>query len=142
MLAGLLGGLCSATCCVLPGKTAAVDSEAIYKHLLTDIPAQLFHNPSLAFEFVQFCKENSRLFTETSSIFRQSFPNLFKVQLAGAAEDRACCTFLSEPQNLVFAFQCTLEPFASLHGSARESVGKKDCWKSRYLKREEGSACD
>ncbi|NXE79613.1 AP5Z1 protein, partial [Cochlearius cochlearius] len=59
-------------------KMAAVDSDAIYKHLLTDIPAQLFHNPSLAFEFVQFCKDNSQLFTETSSIFRQSFPNLFK----------------------------------------------------------------
>ncbi|NXW98387.1 AP5Z1 protein, partial [Larus smithsonianus] len=60
------------------GKMAAVDSDAIYKHLLTDIPAQLFHNPSLAFEFVQFCKDNTQLFTETSSIFRQSFPNLFK----------------------------------------------------------------
>ncbi|NXI59306.1 AP5Z1 protein, partial [Chloroceryle aenea] len=60
------------------GRTAAVDSSAIYKHLLTDIPAQLFHNPSLAFEFVQFCKDNSQLFAEASSIFRQSFPNLFK----------------------------------------------------------------
>ncbi|XP_061848738.1 AP-5 complex subunit zeta-1 isoform X3 [Colius striatus] len=59
-------------------KVAAVDSDAIYKHLFTDIPAQLFHNPSLAFEFIQFCKDNSQLFTETSSIFRQSFPNLFK----------------------------------------------------------------
>ncbi|XP_021146074.2 AP-5 complex subunit zeta-1 isoform X2 [Columba livia] len=59
-------------------KTATVDSEAIYKHLFTDIPARLFHNPSLAFEFVQFCKENRRLFTEASGIFRQSFPNLFK----------------------------------------------------------------
>ncbi|NXH89614.1 AP5Z1 protein, partial [Edolisoma coerulescens] len=58
-------------------KLEAVDS-AIYKHLFTDIPAQLFHNPSLAFEFVQFCKENSQLFTDSSSIFRQSFPNLFK----------------------------------------------------------------
>ncbi|XP_010162468.1 AP-5 complex subunit zeta-1 [Antrostomus carolinensis] len=60
------------------GKMAAVNSDAIYKHLLTDIPAQLFHNPSLAFEFVQFCKDNSQLFTETPSIFRESFPNLFK----------------------------------------------------------------
>ncbi|NXY84835.1 AP5Z1 protein, partial [Alcedo cyanopectus] len=59
-------------------KAAAVDSSAIYKHLLTDIPAQLFHNPSLAFEFVQFCKDNGQLFTEASNIFRQSFPNLFK----------------------------------------------------------------
>ncbi|NWW10000.1 AP5Z1 protein, partial [Oreocharis arfaki] len=60
------------------GKLEAVDSDAIYKHLFTDIPAQLFHNPSLAFEFVQFCKDNSQLFTDSSSIFRQSFPNLFK----------------------------------------------------------------
>uniref|UniRef100_A0A8D2PUA0 Adaptor related protein complex 5 subunit zeta 1 n=1 Tax=Zosterops lateralis melanops TaxID=1220523 RepID=A0A8D2PUA0_ZOSLA len=59
-------------------KLTAVDSDAIYKHLFTDIPAQLFHNPSLAFEFVQFCKDNSQLFTDSSSIFRQSFPNLFK----------------------------------------------------------------
>ncbi|XP_054247034.1 AP-5 complex subunit zeta-1 [Indicator indicator] len=59
-------------------KVAAVDSDAIYRHLLTDIPAQLFHNASLAFEFVRFCKDNSQLFTETSSVFRQSFPNLFK----------------------------------------------------------------
>ncbi|KAM6407845.1 AP-5 complex subunit zeta-1 [Rhynochetos jubatus] len=59
-------------------KAAAVDSDAIYRHLFTDIPAQLFHNPSLAFEFVQFCKDNTQLFTENSSIFRQSFPNLFK----------------------------------------------------------------
>ncbi|NXA81919.1 AP5Z1 protein, partial [Thryothorus ludovicianus] len=59
-------------------KLSAVDSDAIYKHLFTDIPAQLFHKPSLAFEFVQFCKDNSQLFTDSSSIFRQSFPNLFK----------------------------------------------------------------
>ncbi|KFV75186.1 AP-5 complex subunit zeta-1, partial [Struthio camelus australis] len=59
-------------------EMAAVDSDAIYKHLFTEIPAQLFHNPSLAFEFIQFCKDNSQLFTDTSSIFRQSFPNLFK----------------------------------------------------------------
>ncbi|XP_065588971.1 AP-5 complex subunit zeta-1 isoform X3 [Cyrtonyx montezumae] len=60
------------------GEMAAVDCDAIYKHLFTDIPAQLFHNSSLAFEFVLFCKDNSQLFTETSSIFRQNFPNLFK----------------------------------------------------------------
>ncbi|XP_072205717.1 AP-5 complex subunit zeta-1 isoform X2 [Excalfactoria chinensis] len=59
-------------------EMAAVDSDAIYKHLFTDIPAQLFHNSSLAFEFVLFCRDNSQLFTESSSIFRRSFPNLFK----------------------------------------------------------------
>ncbi|XP_009074840.1 PREDICTED: AP-5 complex subunit zeta-1 [Acanthisitta chloris] len=59
-------------------KPSAADFDTIYKHLFTDIPAQLFHNPSLAFEFVQFCKENSQLLVDTSSIFRQSFPNLFK----------------------------------------------------------------
>ncbi|NWI20981.1 AP5Z1 protein, partial [Crypturellus soui] len=59
-------------------EMAAVDSDAIYKHLFTEIPAQLFHNQPLAFEFILFCKDNSQLFTDTSSIFRQSFPNLFK----------------------------------------------------------------
>uniref|UniRef100_A0A8C7E826 Adaptor related protein complex 5 subunit zeta 1 n=1 Tax=Nothoprocta perdicaria TaxID=30464 RepID=A0A8C7E826_NOTPE len=59
-------------------EMAAVDSDAIYKHLFTEIPAQLFHNQPLAFEFILFCKDNSQLFTDTSRIFRQSFPNLFK----------------------------------------------------------------
>ncbi|NXX96021.1 AP5Z1 protein, partial [Centropus bengalensis] len=59
-------------------KMAAMDADVIYKHLFMDIPAQLFHNPSLAFEFVQFCKDNSQVFSGTSSIFKQSFPNLFK----------------------------------------------------------------
>uniref|UniRef100_K7FTF7 Adaptor related protein complex 5 subunit zeta 1 n=1 Tax=Pelodiscus sinensis TaxID=13735 RepID=K7FTF7_PELSI len=59
-------------------ETAAVDSEAIYRHLFTRIPAQLFHSPMLAFEFIQFCRDNVRFFTENLSLFRQSFPNLFK----------------------------------------------------------------
>ncbi|NXK89638.1 AP5Z1 protein, partial [Formicarius rufipectus] len=56
----------------------AVDLDTICTPLFTDIPAKLFHSPSLAFEFVQFCKDNCQLFMDTSSIFRQSFPNLFK----------------------------------------------------------------
>lgn len=139
-MAGLPAGLCSATCCVLPGKMAAVDSDAIYRHLFTDIPAQLFHNPSLAFEFVQFCKDNSQLFTETSSIFRQSFPNLFKVQLAGAAQERACCTLFSVPQNFLFMPQSPPCASVAVLGSAqaRRTVIKA----SVGLKREEGSGCD
>lgn len=82
-----------------------MDSDAVYKHLFTDIPAQLFHSPSLAFEFVQFCKDNSQLFTDCSSIFRQSFPNLFKVQCVGAAEGRACFTFSSVPWIFIFTPQ-------------------------------------
>ncbi|XP_053897781.1 AP-5 complex subunit zeta-1 isoform X1 [Malaclemys terrapin pileata] len=60
-------------------ETAAVDSEAVYKHLFTRIPAQLFHSPMLAFEFIQFCRDNVQFFTENLSIFRRSFPNLFKL---------------------------------------------------------------
>jgi len=107
LLTGLLGEPCSGMCCILPGEMAAVDSDAIYKHLFTDIPAQLFHNSSLAFEFVLFCRDNSQLLTETSSIFRQSFPNLFKVQLAGAAQEPACCASFLCLQILLFAFQHT-----------------------------------
>uniref|UniRef100_A0A8C0GDQ5 Adaptor related protein complex 5 subunit zeta 1 n=1 Tax=Chelonoidis abingdonii TaxID=106734 RepID=A0A8C0GDQ5_CHEAB len=60
-------------------ETAAVDSEAVYKHLFTRIPAQLFHSPMLAFEFIQFCRDNIQFFTENLSIFRRIFPNLFKL---------------------------------------------------------------
>ncbi|XP_074866578.1 AP-5 complex subunit zeta-1 [Carettochelys insculpta] len=60
-------------------ETAAVDSEAVYKHLFSRIPAQLFHSPVLAFEFIQFCRDNVRFFTENLNLFRQSFPNLFKL---------------------------------------------------------------
>ncbi|XP_060116802.1 AP-5 complex subunit zeta-1 [Heteronotia binoei] len=59
-------------------ETAAVDSEAVYKHLFTKVPAQLFHSPMLAFEFVQFCRHNVSFFEENLSVFRQSIPNLFK----------------------------------------------------------------
>ncbi|XP_067318134.1 AP-5 complex subunit zeta-1-like [Anolis sagrei] len=59
-------------------ETAAVDSEAVYKHLFTKVPAQLFHSPMLAYEFVQFCRHNLPLFAESVSIFRQNTPNIFK----------------------------------------------------------------
>ncbi|XP_053132169.1 AP-5 complex subunit zeta-1 isoform X2 [Hemicordylus capensis] len=59
-------------------ETAAVDSEAVYRHLFTQVPAQLFHSPMLAYEFVQFCRHNAQLFTENLGLFRQSTPNLFK----------------------------------------------------------------
>ncbi|XP_015263593.1 PREDICTED: AP-5 complex subunit zeta-1, partial [Gekko japonicus] len=59
-------------------ETAAVDSEAVYKHLFTKVPAQLFHSPMLAYEFVQFCRHNVSFFAEHCCVFRQSTPNLFK----------------------------------------------------------------
>ncbi|XP_013919201.1 PREDICTED: AP-5 complex subunit zeta-1 [Thamnophis sirtalis] len=59
-------------------ETAAVDSEAVYRHLFTKVPAQLFHNLMLAYEFLQFCRQNVGFFTENLDIFRQSTPNLFK----------------------------------------------------------------
>ncbi|XP_020671371.3 AP-5 complex subunit zeta-1 [Pogona vitticeps] len=59
-------------------ETAAVDSEAVYKHLFTKVPAQLFHHPLVAYEFVQFCRLNLPFFTESLGIFQQNAPNLFK----------------------------------------------------------------
>ncbi|KAL7979280.1 hypothetical protein Chor_015304 [Crotalus horridus] len=59
-------------------ETAAVDSEAIYRHLFAKVPAQLFHNLMLAYEFLQFCRQNVGVFPGNLSIFRQSTPNLFK----------------------------------------------------------------
>ncbi|XP_006143658.1 AP-5 complex subunit zeta-1 isoform X1 [Tupaia chinensis] len=61
------------------GEAAAVDSEAIYQHLFTRIPSELFHNPMLAFEFIQFCRDNLHLFSGNLSILKLNFPNLFKL---------------------------------------------------------------
>ncbi|XP_058425360.1 AP-5 complex subunit zeta-1 isoform X1 [Diceros bicornis minor] len=60
------------------GEAAAVDSEAVYQHLFTRVPAELFHSPMLAFEFVQFCRDNLPLFGRSLGILKLSFPNLFK----------------------------------------------------------------
>ncbi|XP_072868956.1 AP-5 complex subunit zeta-1 isoform X3 [Chlorocebus sabaeus] len=60
------------------GEAAAVDSEAVYQHLFTRIPLEQFHGPMLAFEFVQFCRDNLHLFGGHLSTLRLSFPNLFK----------------------------------------------------------------
>ncbi|XP_004691699.1 PREDICTED: AP-5 complex subunit zeta-1 isoform X2 [Condylura cristata] len=60
------------------GEAAAVDSEAICQHLFTRIPSELFHSPALAFEFIQFCRDNLHLFGRNLGILRSSFPNLFK----------------------------------------------------------------
>ncbi|XP_078521138.1 AP-5 complex subunit zeta-1 [Lissotriton helveticus] len=59
-------------------ETAAVDSESVYRTLFTKVPAELFHHPLLAFEFIQFCKVNATFFTQNVCIFQKFFPNLFK----------------------------------------------------------------
>ncbi|XP_074137314.1 AP-5 complex subunit zeta-1 isoform X2 [Sminthopsis crassicaudata] len=59
-------------------EAAAVDSEAVYQHLFTNIPSELFYNSMLAFEFIQFCRENIHFFNGNLSIFKSNFPNLFK----------------------------------------------------------------
>ncbi|XP_022421144.1 AP-5 complex subunit zeta-1 isoform X2 [Delphinapterus leucas] len=60
------------------GEAAAVDAEGVYQHLFTRIPAEHFHSPMLAFEFVQFCRDSLPLFGRNLGVLRTSFPNLFK----------------------------------------------------------------
>uniref|UniRef100_A0A5G2QU33 Adaptor related protein complex 5 subunit zeta 1 n=1 Tax=Sus scrofa TaxID=9823 RepID=A0A5G2QU33_PIG len=60
------------------GEAAAVDAEAVYQHLCTRIPAEHFHSPLLALEFVQFCRASLPLFGRHLGVLRSSFPNLFK----------------------------------------------------------------
>nr|XP_058893314.1 AP-5 complex subunit zeta-1 isoform X6 [Kogia breviceps] len=60
------------------GEAAAVDAEAVYQHLFTRIPAEHFHSPMLAFEFIQFCRDSLPLLGRNLGVLRTSFPNLFK----------------------------------------------------------------
>ncbi|XP_072532459.1 AP-5 complex subunit zeta-1 isoform X2 [Salminus brasiliensis] len=59
-------------------ETAAVESESIFCHLFSRFPAELFNEPILAFEFVQFCLRNVSVLQEKVAIYRHSFPNLLK----------------------------------------------------------------
>ncbi|XP_074063107.1 AP-5 complex subunit zeta-1 isoform X2 [Macrotis lagotis] len=59
-------------------EAAAVNSEAVYQHLFTNIPSELFYNSVLAFEFIQFCRENIHFLNGNVTIFKSSFPNLIK----------------------------------------------------------------
>ncbi|KAI1884627.1 hypothetical protein AGOR_G00228330 [Albula goreensis] len=59
-------------------ETAAVDSEVVFRQLFSRFPGELFNEPLLAFEFVQFCRANVGVLSEGVALYRQSFPNLLK----------------------------------------------------------------
>jgi hypothetical protein len=61
-----------------------VDAEVIYQQLLTRLPAERFHSPTLAFEVVRFCVDNvTLLHARLPGLLRPSFPSLFKVCSTG-----------------------------------------------------------
>ncbi|XP_055454582.1 AP-5 complex subunit zeta-1 [Psammomys obesus] len=61
------------------GEATAMDAEAVYQHLLSRLPSERFHNPTLAFEVTHFCTHNLALFDPNFlSLLRMSFPSLFK----------------------------------------------------------------
>ncbi|XP_012682597.2 AP-5 complex subunit zeta-1 isoform X2 [Clupea harengus] len=59
-------------------EMAAVDSEAVFRQLFSRFPSELFNEPALAYEFVQFCRANMAVLEDGVALYRQSFPNIFK----------------------------------------------------------------
>ncbi|XP_062387364.1 AP-5 complex subunit zeta-1 isoform X2 [Sardina pilchardus] len=59
-------------------EMAAVDSEVVVRQLFSRFPSELFNEPALAYELVQFCRANKAVLEDRVPLYRQSFPNLFK----------------------------------------------------------------
>lgn len=89
-----------------------MDSEAVCQHLFTRTPSELFHSPTLAFEFIQFCRDNLPQLGRNLSVLKLSFPNLFKARsLEPGPEWGAGC--LSRPAQSPQALPSALGPLGA-----------------------------